>query len=150
MESLEQRLEKLISLKSQTEAIADQRKERQEELLSNDSIYTNFKQLEKEKSEEYEAMRLEIAALWKDLDLNGKIETGNGSVTFAYSKSYSVQDEKVFVDYCKSNNLIDKMYKLTLKATDFKKFVAEKDSEWETVEWVAIEDTVSITVSTKK
>lgn len=148
--TLQDKLKQLVQLKSESEMLTEQRKSRQEEILSEDPVYSNLKELEKEKWAEYEAMRLEVQALGKELDLNGLIETDNGSVNFSYSKVYSVADDKKFIDYCKANNLVEKMYKLTVKATDFKKFLAEKDSEWEEVPWTSIEDSVSITVSVKK
>ena len=92
-EQIQKKLERLVWLKSQVEQISFERKARQEEILSSDEKLQSLKKIEDDFSSEYEQLRAEVSELGKKMDLNGKHITENGSVSFSYTKSYSIKDE---------------------------------------------------------
>ena len=149
-DELQTKLEQLVALKSQVEMLTEQRKERQAELLNNDEVYSNFRALEEEKQEEYDALREEVAKMWKDLNVNWKVETSNWAVSFSYVKNYVMKDEEKFMWYCKSKDIVEKMYKMELRKTEFKKLVQNADAEWQSIDWVETEEAVQIAVSVNK
>ena len=106
--------------------------------------------LEEEKQEEYDALREEVAKMWKDLNVNWKVETSNWAVSFSYVKNYVMKDEEKFMWYCKSKDIVEKMYKMELRKTEFKKLVQNADAEWQSIDWVETEEAVQIAVSVNK
>lgn len=149
-DELQAKLEQLVALKSQVEMLTEQRKDRQQELLNDDEIYANFKALEEEKQAEYDALREEVAKMWKELDVNWKIQTSNWAVSFSYVRNYVMKDEEKFMWYCKSKNILEQMYKMELRKTEFKKYVANAEAEGQSIDWVDTEETVAIAVSVNK
>lgn len=149
-DELQAKLEQLVALKSQVEMLTEQRKDRQQELLNDDEVYANFKALEDEKQAEYDALREEVAKMWKELDVNWKIQTSNWAVSFSYVRNYVMKDEEKFMWYCKSKNILEQMYKMELRKTEFKKYVATAEAEGQTIDWVDTEETVAIAVSVNK
>ena len=149
-DELQAKLEQLVALKSQVEMLTEQRKDRQQELLNDDEIYANFKALEEEKQAEYDALREEVAKMWKELDVNWKIQTSNWAVSFSHVRNYVMKDEEKFMWYCKSKNILEQMYKMELRKTEFKKYVANAEAEGQSIDWVDTEETVAIAVSVNK
>lgn len=149
-DELQAKLEQLVALKSQVEMLTEQRKDRQQELLNDDEVYANFKALEDEKQAEYDALREEVAKMWKELDVNWKIQTSNWAVSFSYVRNYVMKDEEKFMWYCKSKNILEQMYKMELRKTEFKKYVANAEAEGQSIDWVDTEETVAIAVSVNK
>lgn len=145
---MEEKLKQLISLKIQNDLYTEDRKARQDELLSWDEFYQNLLKQEKEIWKEYEEMRAEVIKEWKEKDLNGNIKTDNWSVTFSYVRQHNITNEDELLEFCKKENLVENIYKLTVKTKEFKSFVSQRDMEGQTTPWVSSDDNISITVFT--